>query len=154
MLIFIHGLESSGSGFKGKFFKKIFPDILTPDFSGPLLQRLKQLNKILKNEKNITIIGSSFGGLMGSIFNIQNEEKVSKLILLAPALNLYADFFKNKKTPTPTIIYHGIKDNIIPLDSIEDIAINTFIHLKLNKVDDDHMLHDTIKKINWQEIIF
>ncbi len=31
-IIFVHGLESSGQGYKGIFLKRMFPDILTPDF--------------------------------------------------------------------------------------------------------------------------
>ena len=53
MKIFIHGLESSGKGFKGRFFKEIFPEILTPDFRGELFERMSELKKILKDSSDI-----------------------------------------------------------------------------------------------------
>ena len=44
-IIFIHGYESSGHGFKGNFLRTIFPNIITPDFTGELLERMEQLKK-------------------------------------------------------------------------------------------------------------
>jgi len=58
-IIFIHGLESSGKGFKGLYLKKIIPEILTPDFIELeqkisiidfLEKRMKQLKSILKEK--------------------------------------------------------------------------------------------------------
>ena len=34
-MIFLHGKESSGQGFKARLLRGIFPDILTPDFDSP-----------------------------------------------------------------------------------------------------------------------
>lgn len=31
-IIFIHGLKSSGQGFKGRLFQKVIPGCLTPNF--------------------------------------------------------------------------------------------------------------------------
>ena len=33
---FLHGLDSSGSGTKGRFFALNFPHVVCPDFAGPL----------------------------------------------------------------------------------------------------------------------
>ena len=83
-VIFIHGLESSGSGFKGRLFKKEIAGIITPDFKGPLEKRMELLNEILEGNQPWIIIGSSFGGLMGAIYTCNHPNKVSLLILLAP----------------------------------------------------------------------
>jgi len=69
-IIFIHGLESSGKGFKGLHLKKIIPEILTPDFAkfnqkrsldNLLNARMAQLDSILSERNLWVIIGSSFG---------------------------------------------------------------------------------------------
>ena len=153
MKIFIHGLESSGKGFKGRFFKEIFPEILTPDFRGELFERMSELKKILKDSSDITIIGSSFGGLMGTLYTLENPLKVKKLILLAPAISFKKELFKNKQIIVETIIYHGKHDNIVPIEPVKKLAEVLFANLIFNETDDDHMLHKTVKKIDWKSLI-
>ena len=149
MKIFIHGLESSGSGFKGRFLKKIYTDILTPDFKGDLNERMSSLKKILTDLHNITIIGSSFGGLMATLYCLEEPEKVSKLILLAPALPFGKDLLENKNSDVETIVYHGKKDSVVPIETTKDISRKIFSNLLFMETDDDHMLHKTMRKINW-----
>ena len=149
MLIFIHGLESSGQGFKGRFFKKIFPHILTPNFKGNLDERMEKLQEILKDSENLTIIGSSFGGLMATLYSFHEPEKISKLILLAPALPFGRDLLENKITDIETTIYHGKNDSIVPIDKTKEISKRIFSNLTFVETDDDHMLHKTVKKIKW-----
>ena len=153
MKIFIHGLESSGKGFKGRFFKEIFPEILTPDFRGELFERMSELKKILKDSSGITIIGSSFGGLMGTLYTLENSLKVKKLILLAPAISFKKELFEKKKITVETIIFHGINDNIVPIEPVKKMAENLFANLIFNETDDDHMLHKTVKEVDWKNLI-
>ncbi len=153
MLIFIHGLESSGKGFKGRFFKSIFPEILTPDFTGDFAERMKKLETILKNKENLILIGSSFGGLMATKFTCENEKRVKKLILLAPALN-YKKILNNCKINIPVFIFHGKNDEVIDIITIKNIAKNIFNNLHFYEVDDNHLLHETIKKIDWKKLIY
>ena len=149
MKIFIHGLESSGSGFKGRFLKEIYTDILTPDFKGDLNERMSSLKRILTDLDNITIIGSSFGGLMATLYCLEEPEKVSKLILLAPALPFGKDLLENKNTDIETIIYHGKNDSVVPMDTTKDISRKIFSNLLFVETDDDHLLHKTMREINW-----
>ncbi len=153
-IIFIHGLESSGQGYKGRFFRKIFPNILTPDFKGELNERMEQLITTLLKFEKISIIGSSFGGLMATIYAEKFPEKVSQLILLAPALNFY-NFNKEtfNKINTPTTIIHGSKDEIVPLFPTKKIAEQIFKNLDFITVDDNHLLHKTIENINWLSLL-
>ena len=153
MLIFIHGLESSGSGYKGRFFKEIFPEILTPDFTGNFENRMELLRKILKGNQNITIIGSSYGGLMATKYAIDHPERVNKLILLAPAIIYENVIAENARVYTPTIIFHGIKDDVVDLNKTRELAQKIFKDLNFIEVDDDHFLHKTIHKIKWKELI-
>ncbi len=162
-IIFIHGLESSGRGFKGRFLKSVFPDILTPDFKESnenitmyelLEYRMTELNAILNSKKQWIIIGSSFGGLMSALYALQNPTNVKQLILLAPfivsrklKLNMY------KPVDIPVTVYHGKNDSTVPYKPARERARHFFTNLAYNIVDDDHFLHKTVTSINWQKKI-
>jgi len=152
--IFIHGLESSNQGTKGLFFKREYPDMIIPNFPGTLQERMQKLNGILSKKSGIRLVGSSFGGLMAAMFAMDNESRVDRMILLAPALNLMGfSGAHERETSIPTWIYHGKDDEVIPLETIEGVAKKTFRHLTLHAVDDDHYLHKTFKNINWQDLL-
>ena len=152
--IFIHGLESSNQGTKGIFFKEKFPDMMIPNFPGSLQERMEKLNEILSEKSGIRLVGSSFGGLMASIFAMEHERRVDKLILLAPALHLMeAVNTHKKKISLPVWIYHGRDDEVIPLERVEEIATKTFQNLTFHAVEDDHYLHRTFKTIDWNSLL-
>ena len=149
-LIFIHGLESSSQGTKAKLLRKKFPGMLTPDFPGDLNERMQIMDSILREKTDWTIIGSSFGGLMGALFTCSNPDKVRKLILLAPAL-VWPEFAQNPPEPVdvPTVIYHGRQDELLPLEVVLQLAQRAFTNLSFHAVDDDHRLLKTVRKIDW-----
>jgi len=152
-IYFLHGLESTGNGTKGKFFANHFPDILRPDFAGSLSVRLRQLETLCSEAKNITLIGSSFGGLMASCFAESNRERVSRLILMAPALN-----FENYTPPIrpieiPTLLVIGEHDDITPIDPVADLAQATYSNLTIWMSDDDHMLHNSFTLLDWTKLL-
>ena len=152
--IFLHGLESGNQGTKARFFRERFPGILTPNFTGDLDERMEKLKGALSGKKGIRMVGSSFGGLMASIFAMENESKVDRLILLAPAINLmgFTEYI-NQKIAIPVHIYHGTNDDVIPLENVEKVARNCFTNLNFNKVEDDHMLHNTFMTIDWDTLL-
>ncbi|MGD8813625.1 MAG: alpha/beta hydrolase [Anaerolineales bacterium] len=153
-IIFLHGLVSSGQGFKGNLFRSIFPRALTPDFSGSLDERLTQLAPLLGGRSEWTIIGSSFGGLMATIFAAQCPNQVRKLLLLAPALILPEfDQLSNPSIEVPTVIFHGKRDTVIPLESLRPICERVFTDLIFNIVDDDHRLHKTVQSLDWRALV-
>jgi len=148
--IFIYGLESGNQGTKAKYFKKHFPDMLTPNFTGDIEERMDKLINLLSGKSGIRIVGSSFGGLMGSIFAMENESRVDRLVLLAPAINLMGfTKYQARKIDIPVHIYHGINDDVIPLEDVDEIALKCFKNLTFHKVEDDHMLHKIFKTIDW-----
>ena len=162
-IIFIHGLTSSGSGFKGKLLKKLFPEILTPDFvpytpeishQALLHERMTQLKSILEKKIPWILIGSSFGGLMGALYACKHPEKISYLILLAPAL-LSQKLNPKKFNPisVPVTIFHGKNDSVIPLKLTRKRAEKLFHNLEYFVVDDDHMLHNTVQNIDWLSLV-
>jgi len=155
-IIYIHGYESSGKGFKGQFLRKILPEILTPDFKGPLDKRMQNLKIIMEKADKWTIIGSSFGGLMGSLFASEYPEKVIKLILLAPYItskDIDPRNFRKIPKEIPVIAFHGKNDRIVILNKARSRAEKIFSNITYNIVDDDHMLKKTMVEIKWKELI-
>jgi pimeloyl-ACP methyl ester carboxylesterase len=153
-LIFIHGLEGTSQGEKAQLLRRIFPGILTPDFSGALEARLESLRSMMGDEKGWRMIGSSFGGLMAAIYTCERPEQVEQLILLAPAL-LWPDFAASPPAPVmvPVIIYHGTQDKIIPLQPTRELASKIFRNLDFRTVDDDHGLYKTVHAIDWNALL-
>jgi pimeloyl-ACP methyl ester carboxylesterase len=153
-LIFIHGLAGSSQGFKASLLRGLFPGILTPDFEGSLKARMTRLDSILSDGPGWIIIGSSLGGLMGTMFTCQHPQQVKKLILLAPAL-IWPEFTQSLPPPVslPVVIYHGSEDNLVRLDLIRPVAEQIFLNLTFHVVDDDHGLHKTAQAIDWVALL-
>jgi len=162
-IIFIHGLESSGDGFKGQLLRKELPGCLTPSFKPYtpkipikilLNDRMEQLLPILKDKNKWIIIGSSFGGLMGVLFTLKYPIKVSKLILLAPFLSISNLIPKDySSVSVPVIVFHGKYDNVVSITRSRAQAEKFFTNLEYNVVNDDHSLRDTVNILNWTTLI-
>lgn len=154
-MIFLHGLESSGQAYKARVIQNSFPELIAPDFTGPLEARMEALYSILGDKRDWTIIGSSFGGLMGAIFSSEHPDQVGKQVLLAPALMLpqFASFPGRGPVSVPTTIIHGRQDTIVPLEGVRQIASKVFTNLTYHIVDDDHRLHTTAEKVDWKTLL-
>ena len=153
-LVFIHGLESNAQGTKGQFFRQFFPQMIIEDYTGDFATRMDKLNNLLCGKIDLILVGSSYGGLMAAQYAMENEAKVKKLILLAPALNL-PEFRPPglTKLQIPVIIYHGTGDDVVDPYTVKTIARKYFSNLEHNLVDDDHSLHKTFPLINWKELL-
>ncbi len=161
-IIFIHGLESSGKGFKGLYLKKMIPEILTPDFvkfdpkrtlDDLLNARMAQLNTILSERNLWVIIGSSFGGLMGVLYCLQNPKRVKRLILLAPYLaTTLLKWDNHSPINIPVIVFHGKYDEIAKFKPSREQAYRLFTNLEFNATEDDHNLNQTVEKLNWIDL--
>lgn len=153
-IIFIHGLEGSSQGIKATLLRHLFPGMLTPDFHGSLEERMVQLEGLLGKARRWRMIGSSFGGLMAALFACRHPAQVEKLVLLAPALILPA-FAQNPPQPieVPTIVFHGIHDELIPIHIVQPLCAQVFRHLTFYAVEDDHGLYKTVHEIDWVKIL-
>lgn len=152
--IFIHGLESSNKGTKSVFFREKFPDMAIPLFTGDLQKRMEKLDEILEDKSGIRLVGSSFGGLMATIFAMKNERKVDRLILLAPAIHLMQFTpYQEKRLTVPVWVYHGKNDGVVPLQDVEPIAKKSFQNLSFHVVNDDHFLHKSFRTMDWQGLL-
>ncbi len=155
LLIYLHGLESTSQSGKARLFAQKFPGMLTPDFTGSFNERMQQLDPILGSQIGWTIIGSSFGGLMGATFTLDHPTQVRKLILLAPALILpeFASRPNLQPVSVPTVIVHGTQDDVVPLEPTREIAQKVFTDLTYYVVDDGHRLHKAFEELDWETIV-
>jgi pimeloyl-ACP methyl ester carboxylesterase len=171
-LIYLHGLESDSNSGKAHQFREWFPGMVTPNFKGEFEERMTQLQLILEPSRRVdlensashetlrdglpwTIIGSSFGGLMGTVYTCKNPTRVRKLILLAPALlrEPFGSFLDLQPVSVPTTIIHGTQDDVVPLESAREVAQTLFTNLNYIIVDDDHRLHKTLHELDWKKIL-
>jgi predicted esterase len=152
--VFLHGLDSSAQGTKGRFFRERYPEMIVEDFSGTFEERMFKLNSILTGKSDLIMVGSSYGGLMACVFSCREPERVKKLILLAPALNhMPPEIYLDKKLHFPVIIHHGSQDEVVPPGPVRDIASKIFTNLSYHLVSDDHSLHATFARLNWEELL-
>ncbi len=152
--VFIHGLESSSMGTKGVFFRGKYPDMIIEDFVGTFKDRMEKLNRILTGKAPLILVGSSYGGLMAVVYAFNNEKGVKKLILLAPALDIYEfEPYIGRQLTSPVVIYHGRNDDVVSPSSVHDIAGKLFRNLAHHLVEDDHSLHMTFNLINWDDLL-
>jgi pimeloyl-ACP methyl ester carboxylesterase len=152
--MFLHGLEGNSQGMKATLLRQRCPHILIPDFHGGLPERMQQLDPILGDQAGWTLVGSSFGGLMGALFAVLHPTQVRKLVLLAPAL-FWPDFANSGFDPVemPVIIYHGRRDQVVSLEITRAIAGRIFTNLEFNEVDDDHSLYQTVHSLDWDQLL-
>ena len=154
-LIYLHGLESDSNSGKARQFREWFPGMLTPDFKGSFEERMTQLEPILAAKEGWTLIGSSFGGLMGTVYTCNHPTQVRKLVLLAPALlrDPFGSFLDLEPFSVPTIIIHGTLDTVVPLEPVREVAQKLFTDLTYHIVEDDHRLHKTAQEMDWKTIL-
>ena len=154
MKIFLHGLESSSKGAKATFLRDLYPDIKIPDFAGSLFERMAALHAVLAGQENIILVGSSFGGLMATIFAMKKSQAVRRIVLLAPALN-FPEFsrYTMQRIDIPTWMIIGRDDTVTPPEKVVPMAGKIFSVLHYDEVDDDHMLARTFRKLDWKTLL-
>ncbi len=154
MKIFLHGLESSSKGSKAVFLQDLYPEMEIPDFAGSLSERMASLNAILAGQKNVMLIGSSFGGLMATIFAMGFTDAVERIVLLAPALNFPEfSYYKMQRIDTPAWMIIGRYDTVTPAAKVVPMARKIFTNLHYDEVDDDHRLARTFRKFDWKNLL-
>ncbi len=153
-LLFIHGLAGSSQGYKATLLRQLYPQMLAPDFEGTLEQRMAQLEKVIGEQEGWTMVGSSLGGLMAALLAAQRPQQVRRLVLLAPAL-IWPEIagLPPNAVPTPTVLYQGRRDELLPLEAVRSVAERVFARLKFVEVEDDHSLHATVERIPWAQVL-
>ncbi|WP_377477167.1 MAG: YqiA/YcfP family alpha/beta fold hydrolase [Microcoleus anatoxicus] len=152
--IYLHGFASSPDSLKAKYFRDRFsslaidlktPDLNHQDFSNLTLTR--QLHQIetaflspqtlgpvaenIKNVSEVTIIGSSFGGLTAA-WLAQRQLSVKQIVLLAPAFDFLSHWLprlgqeqlQKWQSEKYLPVYHYGEQRYLPLNYqfVEDMA--------------------------------
>lgn len=197
---YLHGWASSPASSKAHFFQQNFahlaislhvPDLNQDDFYHLTLTRqIQQVSALFLPDRNITLIGSSLGGLV-ALWLAQQNPQVKQLVLLAPALDFsrnsqrvigaenlqrwqiagelpimhyayekemllsyefiadmanYLD--QNLQRELPTLILHGIHDEVVPIELSEQFAM-TRPWVTVHAFDSDHSLGNVLPEL-WQ----
>lgn len=127
--------------------------MVAPDFSGQnVAQRVEVLEPILLGDDPPRIVvGSSYGGLVALVAAIRASEAgrpIAGLVLCAPALGRKeppADTM-DLVAPVPTVVVHGTRDSICPIDLSRDFAARSEL-ADLIEVDDEHRLADSVDAV-------
>ncbi|OEU82493.1 MAG: hypothetical protein BA873_02120 [Desulfobulbaceae bacterium C00003063] len=53
----------------------------------------------------------------------------------------------------PTILIIGQKDTVTPAEKVIPLAEKTFSNLEIRIEDDDHMLHNSFKQMDWNKLL-
>lgn len=140
MLYFFHGLESGPHGAKYHLIKQEHPELESPDFQKmDINERIAAASKLTQGQQNLTLIGSSFGGLLAARLYSLFPERISTLVLLAPALHTEeGDKVERMPNAAHVRVLHGYDDEIVPHNKIT--AFCQRFELPLTSVYDAHRL--------------
>lgn len=151
-VIFCHGLESSPHGRKFQALVAAGLEVVAPDFQGQdLAARVATLDPVLRATADPVLVGSSYGGitaLCAAIRFVEAGGAVRGIVLCAPALGIHeppADAMR-LYPPAPTIIIHGLRDEVVPASVSQDFAA-AHPQVQLVLVDDEHRLADSVERI-------
>lgn len=150
---FIHGLYSSSKGIKARWFNENFPDVIVDDYPGDLAKRLDKLQRLCSCYEEVTLIGSSFGGLMAVEYAVRYPQKCRQLILLAPALNFEEFVLPEKKLDIKVEVFIGRSDTVTPPDIVVPAVKNCFNNPVITLFEDDHGLKKSFLSIDWHKYI-
>jgi predicted esterase len=53
----------------------------------------------------------------------------------------------------PTIIVHGMVDDVVPLKPVRELAERVFTNLAYYVVDDGHRLQKVFEELDWENIV-
>jgi pimeloyl-ACP methyl ester carboxylesterase len=146
-ILFAHGLESGPVGRKSQALVDAGYEVLAPDCRGlELARRVELLVEAIMGAEAAPplLVGSSFGGIAGLVAALVAAERgviVSGLVLCAPALMLPpppGTVERLAGPPAPTILVHGLRDEVIPIEVSRRFAREHGVELR--EVDDDHGL--------------
>lgn len=149
-VIFCHGLESAPHGRKYAALKAAGLPVHAPDFQGmDLAARVAALEPILRAAAAPPVlVGSSYGGITAVCAALRTGAPLAGLVLCAPALARAeppADSMQ-LRAPGPTIVIHGIRDQVIPI-AVSRAFAATGDQITLVEVDDDHSLAGSLELI-------
>jgi predicted alpha/beta hydrolase family esterase len=145
-ILFAHGLESGPVGRKSQALVSAGHEVLAPDCRGlDLARRVEVLVEAIVGAEGAPplLVGSSFGGIAGLVaaqLAAARGVVVPGLVLCAPALQLPPPpgTVERLACPARTILVHGTRDEVIPIEVSRRFAREHGAELR--EVDDEHGL--------------
>jgi pimeloyl-ACP methyl ester carboxylesterase len=143
-VLFCHGLESGPQGSKYRALCDAGYQVIAPDCRGKSLRERVDIVVPLMRELRPYVVGSSYGGITAVLAGMRAGVELPGIVLCAPALE--RDEEPNTDPTTlalvgPTIIIHGVQDDVIPIDVSRRYAART--GAKLIEVHDGHRLENS-----------
>ncbi|MCA9521762.1 MAG: hypothetical protein KC609_12345 [Myxococcales bacterium] len=153
VVLFLHGLESSPEGYKANAMREAGMPVIAPDHRGMTLnERIRQTRWVLATHRSSLLVGSSYGGLAATYLAQTQPERFFGLVLAAPALIRSEPPIDDPSTlvippSLPTIILHGTRDALIPIDVSRQLVARSGDHVTLWELDDEHQLRSSIDRV-------
>jgi pimeloyl-ACP methyl ester carboxylesterase len=141
-LYFFHGLESGPVGTKSARLMEDF-DVECPDFEGmmDIDERLEKAERLTRDETDMVVVGSSFGGLLAALLYAKHPERFRTYVLMAPAL--YRDAAERVDAMPPgAVVIHGRRDEVVPIDQVREFCAD--FDVEFIEVDEEHRLHGAL----------
>jgi len=144
-VLFAHGLESGPWGRKSLALRDAGHRVQAPDCRGlDLDARIAVVLDAMRSADPVpVVVGSSFGGIAALVAVVAAAREgiaVPGLVLCAPALALPPPprWSFALDPPCPTIVLHGTRDEVVPIEHSRALARHPGVELV--ELDDDHGL--------------
>lgn len=135
-VLFCHGLETGPFGRKYAALVQAGFEVESPDCQGmSLLQRVKVVMPLMQHVS--IVVGSSFGGAVAVLASMRAGIRLKGIVLCAPALDRVEEPAQLHAV-APTIILHGLSDDVVPIEVSRRYAQRTGV--ELIELQDDHRL--------------
>jgi len=150
LVCFAHGKESGPWGTKITRLAEVARaqgfDVLSPDYSHTHdpKERVAHLLKLAPAARALVLVGSSMGGYVSAMACAALKPRA--LFLMAPALYFPGWDDEPQGCPQDTVVVHGWRDDIVPVDASLRFARprNATLHL----LDSGHTLNDQLEMLS------
>lgn len=146
LVCFAHGKESGPWGTKITHLAEVAKvrsfAVISPDYSGSHdpHERVAQLQKLAPHARRLVLVGSSMGGYVSAMACA--ALKPQALFLMAPALYFPGWNEEPSGCPELTVVVHGWKDEIVPVE--RSITFASTRKSALHLLDSGHTLNDQL----------
>ena len=149
LAVFAHGKESGPWGTKITRLAAVARarnfDVLSPDYSRTPdpKERVAQLLELAPRARTLVLVGSSMGGYVSAMVCAELQPKA--LFLMAPALYFPGWGEEPVGCPPATVVVHGWRDDVVPLEASLRFARPRGAALHL--LDSGHTLNDQLETL-------
>jgi alpha/beta superfamily hydrolase len=150
LVVFAHGKESGPWGTKITRLAEVARarnfEVLSPDYSHTHdpKERVAHLLKLAPAARTLVLVGSSMGGYVSAMACAALKPRA--LFLMAPALYFPGWDEDPQGCPPDTVVVHGWRDDVVPVDV--GIRFARPRHAALHLLDSGHTLNDQLASLS------